>query len=480
MKVKLFTVFFILLGTGLLIDSVLAQGIRRPVWAGQFYEADPARLAHLIDAYLQETNVPGIDGRIAGLICPHAGYVYSGKIAASGYQLTKGLDISTVVIIGPSHRSRFEGCSIYLKGGFETPLGVAEVDEKLAGELARISGYGYVADAHREEHSVEVQVPFIQRAFPQAKIVPIVMGYQTEDTISRLAAALVKALPGRKALVVASTDMSHFLSQEEARGQDGKTIELLKAMEIKTLLRKVERGENIMCGGGPVLSLLLYAQKLGQARLAVLKAGDSASAGGSSDRVVGYLSAAVYFEEKPASLILNKEEKAELLALARNSIEYYLTNGEFINLEISNPKFLENRGVFVTLRENGELRGCIGFVEPVYPLYQAIIQSAGYAAAGDPRFSPLKPDELKKIKVEISILTRPEPVDDISDIKIGQHGLLIKQGNRSGLLLPQVASEFGWDRSVFLKEVCRKASLPDDAWKKPGSLFKFEALVFGE
>jgi len=480
MKTKALSVVLILLATGLLVDMGLAQGIRKPVWAGQFYEADPSRLAYLIDSYLLAANPSPVPGQIVGLIAPHAGYVYSGQIAAYGYQLVRNLDIATVVIIGPSHQVGFEGCSIYLRGGFQTPLGLAAVDETLAGELARISGFGYLAEAHQQEHSIEVQVPFVQRVLPQAKIVPIVMGYQTEETINRLASALAKTLPGKKALVVASTDLSHFLRKEKARVQDSKTIELLKSMQIKTLLRRVERGENIMCGGGPVLALLLYAQKLGESRVAVLSSGDSTAAGGPSDRVVGYMSAAVYLEEKAQALNFNEEEKKELLTLARQSIKHYLQNGEFLTYATSNSKFLEKKGVFVTLKERGELRGCIGFVEPVYPLSQAVVQCAVYAAVQDPRFPPVKLSELNKIKVEISILTKPEPVENISEIKIGQHGLLIQQNGRSGLLLPQVATEFGWDRETFLKEVCRKAGLPDQAWKKRGSLFKFEALVFGE
>ncbi|HUM33997.1 MAG TPA: AmmeMemoRadiSam system protein B, partial [Candidatus Saccharicenans sp.] len=199
MKTKALSVVLILLAAGLLVDMGLAQGIRKPVWAGQFYEADPSRLAYLIDSYLLAANPSPVPGQIVGLIAPHAGYVYSGQIAAYGYQLVRNLDIATVVIIGPSHQVGFEGCSIYLRGGFQTPLGLAAVDETLAGELARISGFGYLAEAHQQEHSIEVQVPFVQRVLPQAKIVPIVMGYQTEETINRLASALAKTLPGKKA-----------------------------------------------------------------------------------------------------------------------------------------------------------------------------------------------------------------------------------------------------------------------------------------
>lgn len=274
--------------SGFFSFSVLAeaQGIRKAVWAGQFYEADPARLSRLLDIYLESAEVKPVSGEVVGIISPHAGYVYSGRIAACGYRPIKNQEVSTVVIIGPSHQYGFEGCSIYLKGGFETPLGVTEVDEQLARELSRVSGFGYIPEAHQKEHSIEVQIPFIQKIFPQARIVPVVMGFQTERTIRALAAALAKVLAGKKAMVVASTDMSHFLSKNEANDLDSRTINLIKALDTKTLMRKVERAENIMCGGGPVLALLLYAQKLGPAKVEVLEYGDSTAAGGPTTQVV--------------------------------------------------------------------------------------------------------------------------------------------------------------------------------------------------
>lgn len=462
------------------LTSAQAQGVRKAVWAGQFYEADPDRLSRLLDIFLDSAAVQPVSGEVVGIISPHAGHVFSGRIAAFGYRLLRDQDVSTVVIIGPSHYYSFEGCSIYLKGGFATPLGVAEIDEGIARELSRVSGFGYIPEAHQKEHSIEVQLPFIQKSLPRARIVPVVMGFQTKRTIEALEAALSKVLPGKKAIVVASTDMSHFLSKNEANLMDSRTIEMLKAIDTKELMRKVERAENIMCGGGPVLALLLYAQKLGPARVAVLNYGDSAAAGGPSDRVVGYLSAAVYIEKKAELFSLTSEEKKELLNLAREAIENYLEKGELLTYNPLNPKFLEPKGGFVTLKENGELRGCIGFIEPLFPLYQTIIQAAVYAATQDPRFAAVRKNELSKVEIEISILSPLESVKEVSEIKIGQHGLVIKQAGRSGLLLPQVATEFGWDRKTFLQEICRKAGLPENAWKKPGSLYKFEALVFHE
>ncbi|MGB9835332.1 MAG: AmmeMemoRadiSam system protein B [Candidatus Saccharicenans sp.] len=457
-----------------------AQGVRKPVWAGQFYEADPVRLSRALDLYLNTDKTLPEDKEIAGLICPHAGYVYAGRVAGAAYALARNKKVDTVVIVGPSHQYGFEGCSIYGKGGFETPLGVAQVDEKLAREISRASGFGYVPQAHAKEHSVEVQVPFIQKTWPEAKIVPIVMGYQSPETIEALSSALYKTLKGKNVLVVASTDMSHFLTREAANQVDRQTIELIKKLDLNTLSRKVERAENIMCGGGPVLALLQYARKLGQVEVNEVMYSDSTAAGGPADRVVGYFSAIILVEEKRQPMEFTGEEKQELLALARQSIAHYLETGQVLNIVPENPKFKRPAGAFVTLRINKELRGCIGFVEPVFPLYQTIIQSAVYAATQDPRFPPLRKSELNRVKIEISVLGPLEPVENVSDIEVGRHGLLIKQKGRSGLLLPQVATEFGWDRQTFLVEVCRKAGLPDNAWKQTGSLFKFEAVVFEE
>lgn len=464
----------------LMFTASWAQGLRKAAWAGQFYEADAARLARVLEVYLESAAVQPLAGEVIGLISPHAGYVYSGRVAAAGYRLIQDQPVESVIIIGPSHQYGFKGCSIYLKGGFETPLGVVEVDEKLAKALARYSGFSYIPEAHAKEHSIEVQIPFIQKVCPGARIVPVVMGFQTEETIRTLASALAKILPGTKSLVVASTDMSHFLTRAKANELDRKTMELIKAVETSTLMRQIVRGENIMCGGGPVLALLLYAQQLGQVKVEILSYSDSAAAGGPEDQVVGYLSAAVYLEKQAGVIELAPEEQKELLNLARQAISVYLESGQFLDYQPENPKYRQPAGAFVTLKKDNLLRGCIGFAEPVYPLWQAVAQSAVLAATEDSRFPPLKMTELPQLKIEISVLGPLQPVRKLSEIKIGRHGLVIKQGQRSGLLLPQVATEYGWDRQTFLRELCRKAGLPQNAYRDLRSVYKFEAIVFEE
>jgi len=480
-----------------------AQGVRKAVWAVQFYEADKAALSALLDEFFAAAKPDAAPpGKIRAIIVPHAGYVYSGKTAAAAYRLVRGLDIETVVILGPSHRVGFEGCSIYPRGGFETPLGIAAVDADTAGALIKASGFSFLPEAHAQEHSVEVQVPFIQKALPQAKIVPIVIGIPSEATVRALAGALVKVLKDKKALVVASTDMSHFLPRAEANELDKNTISLVLGLKTTALLRKVERGENILCGGAGVLAALFYVQDIGGAQVKLLNYADSTAGGGPANQVVGYF-AAVLLTSTPNSgssgfglplvlgsimagaasqnspeFTLSADEKKELLRLARLAVESHVLGGKTPQAGTAEPNLQSKRGAFVTLTKKGELRGCIGFTEPVYSLAETVVRCAVYAASEDPRFGPVQPAELKDLDYEISVLTPLRKIDDPKLVQVGKHGLMIAKGGYRGLLLPQVAVEFKWDREEFLAEACLKAGLPPDTWKKGADIYVFEAIVF--
>ncbi len=466
--------------TAAALVQAAGQGVKPAAFAGAFYPADPARLAADVGEFLSAARPAAPpSGKICALIAPHAGYVYSGRTAAAAYALVAGRTVDTVVIIGPSHHVAFEGCSVWPDGGFETPLGIARVDAALAAEITRAGRFRFRADAFAEEHSVEVQVPFVQKALPGAAIVPIIMGNPTRPTIRTLAGALAKTCLPKNVLVVASTDLSHFLPKAEAQATDGRTAALIRAMDTETIIRKTEAGDNIMCGGGPVAAVLLLAEKAGRPRVEILSRTDSSSSGGP---VVGYLAAAVFAGEnpEPEEFSLTPAEKLELLRLARAAVAASAGRQALTGDRSGNPKFEAPRGVFVTLRKNGELRGCIGFAEPVAPLVQAVVQAAVYAATEDPRFPPVKPAELKDIKVEVSVLTPLREIVDARKVEVGRHGLVVSRGERRGLLLPQVPVENGWDRETFLEQASLKAGLPPDAWRRGAKLFVFEAIVFGE
>lgn len=473
-KISLFLLLFISLSL-----FVLSQGIREAVWAGKFYDAKPEALSQHIENLLQNVKKrPSFPGKILALIAPHAGYIYSGRVAASAYSLIQGKGYETVIIIGPSHYYGFRGCSIYLQGGYKTPLGLVQIDKDLASRLSKASGFKYIPQAHQEEHSVEVQVPFIQKTLPQAKIVPIVMGLPAKKTIVALADALSKVIQEEKTLVIASTDMSHFFPKKRANDTDAKTISLIQSFKTNTLIRKLERGENIMCGGGPVASSLLYSKKKGKAEVDVLRYADSSQFGGQESQVVGYLAAAIYLEATPSKFNLSSEEKKELLQIARSAIEKFILENKILNYQTQNSILLAKRGAFVTLKKKGRLRGCIGFIEPLLPLYQTVIQAAIYAAHKDQRFPPVSPDEIKHLDIEISVLSPLKKIHNHRLIKVGKHGLLVSKGNRSGLLLPQVPVENNWSRDTFLQQACLKAGLPQNVWKHGADLFIFEAIVF--
>jgi len=467
---------------GMMVAALIqaaGQGVRPAAFAGSFYTADPARLAAEIESYLAAAaQAAPPSGKILALIVPHAGYVYSGRTAAAAYALVRDRAIGTVVIIGPSHRAAFEGCSIWPDGGFETPLGVVRVDSGLAKEIAKASGFRFRPEAFAEEHSVEVQVPFVQKALPGAAIVPIVMGRQTSATIRTLAAALGKTCLSKNVLIVASTDLSHFLPKPEAQATDAATAALIRAVDTEGIIRKTEAAENIMCGGGPVAAALLLAGKAGQARVEVLARTDSSGFGGP---VVGYLAAVVLSGPgEGGAYSLTPEEKAELLRMARASVTAFVERRAAIEDASGKEKFLEPRGVFVTLTKGGDLRGCIGFIEPVAPLGQAVIRAAVYAATEDPRFPPVRPAELKDLKFEISVLTPVREISDPREVTVGRHGLIIARDGLKGVLLPQVPVENKWDRETFLEQASLKAGLPPDAWRLGAKLYVFEAIVFRE
>lgn len=468
----------IFLSLFLCIFFVWSQGIRKAVRAGQFYEKKAEILSQQIDQFLENVKKrPSPGEEILALIAPHAGYVYSGQVAAYAYRLIQGKDYESVVIIAPSHYHGFKGCSIYTQGGYETPLGTAEIDEFLAAEISKASGFTYIPKAHQMEHSVEVQIPFIQKTLPQAKIVPIIMGYPTRKTIIRLADALIEVLPGKNAMIIASTDMSHFYPKRRANDTDSKTISLIKSFETSALLKKLEKGENIMCGGGPVVSSLLYAQERGEAKVEILRYSDSSQLGGES-QVVGYLAAAIYSKKPAPKFSLSQEEKAELLGLARSAINQFIREEKIINYNTENLNFLAKKGAFVTIKKKGFLRGCIGFIEPVLPLYQTVIQTSVYAACRDQRFPPVSADELDDLEIEISVLSPLKKIHDPGLVRVGKHGLVISKGNKKGLLLPQVPVENNWSRETFLQQACLKAGLPPNTWKSEADIYIFEAIIF--
>jgi len=466
--------------------------IREPAVAGMFYPDKPDLLSRDVKKYLENAKKEKIEGEIVALLSPHAGYMYSGQVAAYAYKLIEGKDLDSVVMIAPSHQALFKGASLYDRGGFRTPLGVVPIDVELSKKLMeRRKEIQFLPEAHAQEHALEVQIPFLQIVSKSFKLVPIVMEpYWSWETCQSIASAIAETVKGKKVLLIASSDLSHFHSYEKAIELDKIVLSHIERFDPEGLNRDLKSGRCEACGGGPIISIMLAAKALGANRGKVLKYLNSGDVTGDRSRVVGY-GAAVFYKtiggtekmknEKRVGvdLGLSEQDKKTLHHIARTVIENKARGKSVPEFKIESPILMENRGAFVTINKKGQLRGCIGYIEGHGPLHQTIEEMAEAAAFRDPRFSPVKEKELPELEIEISVLTPLKKNTDVNEIQVGKHGIYIKRGSLSGLLLPQVATEYGWDRQTFLEHTCQKAGLPSNAWKeKDIEIYIFSADIF--
>ena len=459
--------------------------VRQPAVAGAFYPGSKSELQKQVNRFLQEVKKEPLTGRMIGIIVPHAGYTYSGRVAAHAFRQIEGEGFRTVVLIGPSHRSHFKGVAVYPKGEWTTPLGSLKIDESLAAELIEATDI-IVANPtpHETEHSLEVQLPFLQTVDQDLRIVPLMMGPQTEEICRKLGKALADVVGKRSdVLLLTSTDLYHGYSYDECVSTDRLTLSYIEKLDADGLYGALSADRAQACGGGPITALLYAARQLGANNAKLLKYTNSGDVTGEkAGYVVGYsawLITAPATDANSEENSLNEEEQKELLRIARKSIESKLSHRSMPVLKATAPPLSEKRGVFVTLHKDGGLRGCIGYIHPIKPLYQAVSEMAIEAAFGDPRFPPLSEDELSQISIEISVLTPLEKVRDPATIEVGKHGIYIRKDMNSGLLLPQVATEQGWSRETFLERTCYKAGLPKDAWKD-AEIYIFSAQIFHE
>ncbi len=471
--------------------------IRKPAVAGTFYPADPIKLSKAIAEMFARSDKPALTGRPLALIVPHAGYTYSGLTAARAYKLLQGEEYDTVVLISPSHTVFFKGASVYTGDGYETPLGTVETDRRLAERIASInpsvyvSKMGHAVGAARGEHALEVQLPFLQVVLGRFRLVAIVMGDQEEDTIRSLGETLAAALKDTNTLMVASTDLSHFHTEKEARRLDGAVREAVEKYDPDLLLRTLDSGRGEACGGGPMAAVMMAAKRLGGTSVHFVHYTTSGETTGDFNEVVGYLSAAIVAEKtiiRPASVVgspravpqfdvTSPGDRQKLFNIVHDAIRSRLKGKSYTPPETAGLS--ARKGAFVTLKIDGRLRGCIGQIRSHQPLYSTIAQMAVAAAFDDPRFPTLSPDEFEKLEYEISVLSPLRRVTNFTTIRIGRDGLMIKLDFHSGLLLPQVATECGWDVIEFLEQTCLKAGLSKNSYKdKDAEVYKFSAEVF--
>jgi hypothetical protein len=454
--------------------------VRAPAVAGLFYPAEKTVLSKNIDGLLENASAHHIP-HLKGLVCPHAGYPYSGPTAAIAYKTLVGREVQTVVILGPSHYAAFEGASVPNVDAYQTPLGTVLISEK-AQELVKTSPFvlephclvqrppwwtqsSKPAPAAGEdtpdtwEHSVEVQVPFLQKTLSSFKILPVVFGEVDPEQVAKVLAGVIDD----KTIIVASSDLSHYHPYDEAKALDTRCVKAVCDLNID------EMKNQEACGKAPILTLMYLAKEKGWKAQLLDYRNSGDTSGDKSHGVVGYAAIAFY---EPAPENIAAQERKFLLNLARTTLVRVATNGGLPEVSAKDvpPKLAETKACFVTLTENGELRGCIGHILPQEALYQAVADNARNAATRDPRFQPVRPDELKKIKIEISVLTEPQPLnfnspeDLLNKLEPGEDGVVLQIGSRGATFLPQVWEQIP-DKVEFLNHLAQKAGAAPDDWR---------------
>ena len=467
-----------------------------PSLAGTWYPGSKKELESMLSKFFNNVEL-GKNKDIVpfGMISPHAGLVYSGPIAAYGYSLLKNGNFDTVIIMATSHRYNAGKVSIYNGDKVKSPLGTTKIDKEIAQKLiAANPDFESILQVFTGgENSFETQLPFVQYQLPDAQIVPIMTATSDYSLLDDLADVLISILEAtdKKIAIIASSDMAHFHPYKETVSMDQHTIDLVLSMDIDKLKQEKRKGKCELCGFHAVYPFMKIMKHFGADKPVMLAYMNSADITGDkfSSHIVGY-SSIVFPEsgiqkkdEDSEQGLYSKEEKKYLLDLARNSITYYLENGKRIQPEKPvYEKLSEERAVFVTLNKQGNLRGCIGHMHAQMPLYKAVSEMAASAAFEDPRFPKVKEKELKDIDIEISVLTPMKQITDWKQIRMGIDGVWIKKGWRSGVFLPQVATDTGWDRVTFLENLCaHKAGLPKDAYKDPNTeIYIYQVEKFSE
>ncbi len=513
---------------------MVLEGIRRTMYAGSWYDADPDRLKLQLEQFLSNAQ-PLIDGKsvsmltdhnppieqpVLAVVAPHAGYQFSGQAAAYAYKLLQGQKVKRAFLLGPSHHVGFHGAALPMQVIFQTPFGDLEVDKDLIEELKSYPIFSKAAEVHRVEHSLEMQLPFVRAVLGDVRIVPIVIGVLSDESDIRQLAEILKGFVSKDDMVVVSSDFTHYGPRydyqpfksdikENVRKLDSQAFQILSRKDVEEFLKFESETKDTICGFFPcsVLAAMLPANAKGT----LLKYYTSQDTGvEDKDNSVSYLAIAFSggsWPEHPESAFkaaetihLTQAERESLLKIARSTVEIYVREKrepaiEELHVPVSEA-MKQRLGVFVTLnkfvsnaapahtghqdKDGRELRGCIGYIWPLKPLYQAVIDNAISACSRDYRFYSVQPDELEHIKIEVSVLTPPRRVGSYHDIALGRDGIVLMKEGRQSVFLPFVPTTFGWDLAETLTQLAKKAGLSDNDWKEGCKFDTFQAEVFEE
>ena len=463
--------------------------IRPATQANRFYTGDAKELENEVDSLLMRHNSSQVYDNLAALIVPHAGYYFSGNVAAAAYMaIDTKKRYKRIFLLGPSHHEWLNGASVNTEADYyATPLGNVKVDHETAIELTKADSiFAYHRSAHAQEHCLEVQLPFLQRKLGEVPpIVPIIISTNDYYKLKRMADVL-KTYFTDENLFVISSDFSHYPSYQDAYEVDAKTGKAIETGDVEEFIAAIEANANSgkrnlatsACGEFAIVTLMLMMDgQYDVKHLMYQNSGDTDNYDHS--RVVGYHSFAILRRDN-TSFNLSDDEKKTLKGIAFQSIKDTL-DGKPIAQPIFNPQFsIFNLkcGAFVSLHKFGRLRGCIGHFGEDYPLHEIVAKMAYAAAFEDPRFMPVTSDELADIDIEISVLTPMRRIQSIDEFQLHRHGIYIKKGFRSGTFLPQVADEVNWTKEEFLGHCAQdKAGIGWDGWRD-AELYVYKAIVF--
>ncbi|MCG8544669.1 MAG: AmmeMemoRadiSam system protein B [Alphaproteobacteria bacterium] len=458
--------------------------VRPPAVAGFFYPADADELSREIARHLDSAPVPATV-RPKAIVVPHAGYVYSAGVAAPAYSAVRANAdaIRRVVLLGPAHRVAVPGLAAPTATRFRTPLGDIRVDVDAIDRIADLPQVERRDDTHREEHALEVQLPFLQSILDDFALVPLVVGSATPEQIAEV---LERLWGGPETLIVISSDLSHYLGYDEAQRIDRRTADAIEALNGDAL------GPDQACGRLPIAGLLRQAKRrnLSVIRLSLRNSGDTA---GPKDRVVGYGSWA--FRETPGAGRQTADDDPEaaiaehgtaLLESISPTLRYAIRHGKAPTVDLAKvpAPLRQHAATFVTLRHGKDLRGCVGTVDPIRPLAVDVVENTYGAAFKDPRFGPLQRGELTNLKASISLLSVPAPiefadeVDLLSQLRIGQDGLVLRSGQRRALFLPQVWKDLT-KAETFLSHLKTKAGIERSLERPQDQALRFTSTTIG-
>jgi AmmeMemoRadiSam system protein B/AmmeMemoRadiSam system protein A len=506
------------------------EGKRRLQFAGSWYEADPERLSSELDTFLAKAD-PLVDQKTVSLICesdspitqpvsaivaPHAGFAYSGQAAAYAYKCARRPNVKRVFLLGPSHYVGFRGAALPQAVTFATPFGDLDVDKQVVSELRHYSLFSKMPDVHRMEHSLEMQLPYIYKVFGEVKIVPIVIGQLSDDTEAFMLGAILKRYIDKDDLVIVSSDFTHYGPRydyqpfkdnikQNVRNLDKQALACLCKLDAHAFMDFQKETKDTICGFYPLAVLLSMLPK--QSHCTLLKYYTSQDTTLSDkDNSVSYM--AIAFSGKPwvqasapaAEGKLTAQEKQDLLKLARRTLEMYVQEKKAptpqeLGITVT-PNMTKLMGAFVTLYKKPtgdalktghderssekELRGCIGYIWPFKPLYQAVIDNTVSACSTDYRFYSVKPEELKDIFIDINVLTPPHRITGYESLVLGRDGIVLYKEGAQSVFLPSVPIDFGWDLSTTLSQLSKKAGLEPDAWKEGARFDAFQSDSFEE